>query len=147
MFFLKALPSREMVDSFADQYSEVQTDDVLDALGMMRNASVLVRQIDQYFAEKGLSQLKFLILMVVSREPERDSLRIQEILDRIDVSKPVMTRTLNGLEKDGLISMVSAVSDKRGRLVSLSTKGRKTFDRVLPGYFLLIAKFMGEADV
>jgi DNA-binding MarR family transcriptional regulator len=83
-----------------------------------------------------------MILIVIDREPERDSLSFGEITARVDVSKPVMTRTLKSLEQDDLISIASQGEDKRVKCVRLTSKGVKVLNYVLPGYFSLIDKFM-----
>ena len=46
MFFLKELPSRQMVDGYADQFADVDVDRVLDALRLMRRASLLIRELE-----------------------------------------------------------------------------------------------------
>ena len=146
MFFLKQLPSRQMVESFLEIHPGAQPDNIQNALKMMRRASVLVRRIDHYFAEHDLSQLRFLILIVISREPDRNSLKIHEIIDRIDVSKPVMTRTLNALAVEGLVQIDDDPTDKRSKTVSLTAQGQQKLSRLLPGYFALLNGYMETFD-
>ena len=145
MFFLKSLPSTDMIRSFLDQHSGVSADNIQDALILMRRASVLVREIEQYFAKHGLSQLRYLILIVIAREPERDSLRIHEIIDRVDVSKPVMTRTLAAMQKDGLITLSDDPDDGRGKIVTPTQTAADMLTNLLPGYFEILNAHMKEA--
>ncbi len=142
MFFLKELPTRQMIQGYAKQHSMEIVDSVETALLMMRQASLLVRQIEAYFSDHDTSQLRFLILIVIDREPERDSLLVSEISDRIDVSRPVMTRTLQSMVDEKLIVMKADQSDRRAKQVSLTEKGCKFLESVLPGYFDVICKFM-----
>jgi DNA-binding MarR family transcriptional regulator len=139
MFFLKELPSRQMVDGYADLHG-VDATIVEDALSLMRQASLLIRRLEAYFAEHDLSQLRFLILIVIDREPDRQSLTIGEITGRLDVAGPVVTRTLKMLSEDALIAIEPDTKDRRTRHVSLTSDGREKLAAVLPGYFRILAE-------
>jgi DNA-binding MarR family transcriptional regulator len=142
MFFLKELPSRGMIEAYTSRYDGVDSETVADALHMMRRASLLIRRLEAYFAEHQLSQLRFLVLIVIDREPERTSLSPNEIAERLDVSRPVMTRTLKSLVDDALIETSGSDRDRRSKDVRLTDAGRKRLLRALPGYFALIMSFM-----
>ncbi|WP_247712172.1 MarR family winged helix-turn-helix transcriptional regulator [Qipengyuania qiaonensis] len=135
-----------MVDGYADRFDDVDAGKVLDALQILRTASRLIRELEAYFARHDLSQLRFLTLIVIDREPDRDSLAVSDIADRLDVSRPVVTRTLQGLEKAGLIRISHNESDARSRNISLSDSGKSTLERVLPGYFAILHRHVTGAD-
>lgn len=138
MFFLKDLPSRHMVEGYAARFDNVDTDNVLGALELMRQASLLIRELEGYFAEHDLSQLRFLTLILIDREPDRTSLTASEFAERLDVSRPVVTRTLKTLEPSGLITIASNGLDGRSKQVSLTAAGRAKLQAVLPGYFAIL---------
>lgn len=138
MFFLKDLPSRQMIEGYSNEYG-FDIDGAANALSLMRRASLLIRQLESYFAEHRLSQLRFLFLIVIDREPERDSLTVGEITERLDVAGPVIARTLQVLVKDGLVTAERDPSDARTKHVRLTESGRKMLARLLPGYFEIIA--------
>ena len=142
MFFLRELPSRQMVDGYADRYGDVDADKVLAALHIMRSASLLIRELEAYFARHDLSQLRFLTLIVIDREPDRDRLAASEIADRLDVSRPVVTRTLQGLEKAGLIAISNDAKDARARNVALTPAAERKLGEVLPDYFAILHRAM-----
>lgn len=146
MFFLKELPTKQMIEGYAQRYPIKNADAIDKALMMMRQASVLVRQIETYFSSYGISQLRFLILVVIDREQERDNLLVSEISDRIDVSRPVITRTLQSLTRDKLIVIKADNSDGRAKQVSLTGKGRELLQEILPGYYAVIDTFMGTLE-
>ncbi len=146
MFFLKELPTRQIIQGYADRYPIGNVDTVEKALLMMRQASLLVRQIETYFSSHGISQLRFLILVVIDREVERDSLLVSEISDRIDVSRPVMTRTLKNLTSAGLIEIKADQTDGRAKQVFLTAKGRILLEDILPGYYAVIDTFMTDVE-
>jgi DNA-binding MarR family transcriptional regulator len=135
MFFLKQLPSKEMLAKYASDLSHQEQDSVLEALAIMRKASLLVRNIENYFSANNLSQLRFLILVVIDREPDRTSLYAHEIAARLDVSRPVMTRTIQKLITDGLLTSSNDEIDKRAKQIALTEKGQACLLQVLPGYF------------
>lgn len=145
MFFLKDLPSQQMVETYAGAYG-ADPQEVYGALVMMRRASLLIRKIEGYFATHGLSQLRFLVLIVVDREPEDQSLTPNEISQRIDVSKPVMTRTLQSLEKDRLITLTTNPADGRSKQVKLTPLGQERLHSSLPGYYQILSEEMKEQD-
>ncbi|GAA5443589.1 hypothetical protein Misp06_01766 [Microbulbifer sp. NBRC 101763] len=142
MFFLKELPSQQMVEGYAKQFSVNNPKAIQDALTIMRDASLLLRELESYFSDHGTSQLRFLIMIVIDREPERNSLLVSEIAERIDISRPVMTRTLKSMVEDRLITIKADSSDGRAKCVALATDGKYFLQKILPGYFRMISNFM-----
>lgn len=135
-----------MVDGYADQFVDVDAARVLDALQLMRRASLLIRELEAYFARHDLSQLRFLMMILIDREPERNCLTASEIAERLDVSRPVVTRTLQGLERTGLIAISENSKDARSRNVTLTLAGKGKLDEVLPGYFAILQRPDTAAD-
>ena len=142
MFFLKELPTKAMIDKYTGHLSNHEKDSIAEALKTMRKASLLVRNIETYFSAHDLSQLRFLILIVIDREANRDSLYAHEIASRLDVSRPVLTRTLKKLVEDGLLTSSHDEEDKRSKKIALTEKGASCLSEVLPGYFSEIIKLM-----
>ena len=128
-----------MVEGYADRHAGLDVDAVQDALVLMRRASAMVRRLEAYFATHDLSQLRFLVLIVIDREPERDGLSVSQIAGKLDVSKPVMTRTMTKLVKDGLIEIGADPSDARAKVVRLTANGRAKLADMLPEYFVLLS--------
>ncbi|MCO1334543.1 MarR family transcriptional regulator [Microbulbifer sp. OS29] len=146
MFFLKELPSQQMVEGYAKRFSVKDPTAVQGALTMMRDTSLLLRELEGYFSKHGTSQLRFLVMIVIDREPQRDSLLASEIAERIDVSRPVMTRTLKSMVEDELIAMETNSSDGRAKCVALTKSGENFLQEILPGYFKAISNFMKELN-
>jgi len=142
MFFLKELPTRQMLEVYQKHFPDMKIDTVASALRLLRQASLLLRELDTYFAKHDLSQLRFLILVVLDREIDREGLMASEVAARIDVSRPVMTRTLKMLSIDGLLDFDEHDGDGRAKLIRLTSKGRRTLQKVLPGYYREIEQFM-----
>lgn len=142
MFFLKELPTRQMLESYQQRYPEMAIDSVEAALHMLRKASLLMRRLDTYFAQHELSQLRFLILVVLDREEGDGGLMASDMAERLDVSRPVMTRTVQTLAADGMLRLREHGADGRARLIQLTSKGRRLLHQALPGYYREIDDFM-----
>ncbi|WP_395343133.1 MarR family winged helix-turn-helix transcriptional regulator [Ningiella sp. W23] len=140
MFFLKDLPTKCMVENYAELYCPSDSAEVIKQLKMMREASILVRQLDSYFASHDISQLKFLILMVIDRELDRDWLYAVEISERLDVSKPVLSRAVKTLTDNGFLLTSKDSKDGRAIVLTLSDKGKSALESLLPDYFNILTK-------
>ena len=140
MFFLAELPTRQMIDSYANRFAPGHGEVIGEMLVLLRQASTLIRQLDAYFAAHDLSQLKFLILIVIDREPDRDWLSLSEIAGRLDVSRPVVSRTVRALVEGELLSERPEPTDKRSSQLHITLKARARLEAVLPGYFEIIAR-------
>lgn len=145
MFFLKELPTRQILERYHERFPNMKVDMVESALLLMRQASLLLRKLDEYFSKHDFSQLRFLIAVIIDREQERQ-LTASDILKKLDVSKPVMTRTLKTLENSGMIAFSEHERDKRAKLIQLTTKGKGKLQAILPGYYKTIEEFMTELE-
>lgn len=56
-------------------------------------------------------------------------LSVGDLSQAVGVSQPVITRSLRGLENDGLVQSATSVDDRRVRHVGLSRKGRGLVER------------------
>lgn len=143
MFFLKELPTREILERYHERFPNMKVDMVENALLLMRQASILLRKLDEYFTKHDFSQLRFLIAVIIDREQGKQ-LTASDILKKLDVSKPVMTRTLKTLETSGMIVFSEHERDKRAKLIALTPKGKDKLQAILPGYYETIEEFMTE---
>lgn len=146
MFFLKELPSREMLESYKERFPVLNVDDVNAALHMLRRASVLLRKIEAYFAKHDLSQTRFLVLVVLDREGAGGGLQAKEIAEKLDISRPIVTNTLKTMHRDGLLNISAHAEDGRAKWVALTDMGRERLNDVLPEYYAIIHHFMNRDD-
>jgi DNA-binding MarR family transcriptional regulator len=141
MFFLKSLPTEDMITGYTQSVPSVDPKTIGNALLMLRQASLLLRELEAYFTVHGLSQTRFLIMMVIDREPNRQFLAVGEITKRLDISMPIVTNTIKSLIKQGYVKSKFSSDDARVRLISLTIEGRIQLHKILPGYFRLIQEF------
>ncbi|WP_246832214.1 MarR family winged helix-turn-helix transcriptional regulator [Thalassospira sp. MCCC 1A03138] len=88
----------------------------------MRVARCWRREIDSTLQSHGLSQTMVMPLIVLNRAagPVRQGL----IADEIGVEGPSLVRVIDALERDGLISRVCDLSDRRAKMVALTAAGK-----------------------
>lgn len=89
---------------------------------LMRVARCWRREIDRTLQSHGLSQTMVMPLIVLNRAggPVRQGL----IADEIGVEGPSLVRVIDALERDGLISRVCDLSDRRAKMVALTAPGQ-----------------------
>ncbi len=89
---------------------------------LMRVARCWRREIDRTLQSHGLSQTTVMPLIVLNRAagPVRQGL----IADEIGVEGPSLVRVIDALERDGLISRVCDLSDRRAKMVALTAAGK-----------------------
>ncbi len=89
---------------------------------LMRVARCWRREIDSTLQSHGLSQTMVMPLIVLNRAagPVRQGL----IADEIGVEGPSLVRVIDVLERDGLISRVCDLSDRRAKMVALTAAGK-----------------------
>ncbi|MGH1351009.1 MAG: MarR family winged helix-turn-helix transcriptional regulator [Methyloligellaceae bacterium] len=146
MFFLKDLPTREMLNAYGDVYPDMKPDAVEKALILLRHASLLMRDLEKYFAKHSLSQTRFIILILLDRQPDQDGLTAIDLVSKMDISKTVISKTVHSLEKEGLIKISEHKHDARSKWLRLTVSGKKVLSDVLPGYYKIINDFMENND-
>ncbi len=142
MFFLKDLPTKEMLNSYGEVFPDMKPDVVEKALILLRHASLLMRELEKYFAKHSLSQTRFIILILLDRQPGQDGLTAIELVSKMDISKTVISKTLHSLEKEGLVTASEHKHDARSKWLRLTTRGKHILHDVLPGYYGVINEFM-----
>ena len=144
MFFLKELPTHETLQKYKKRFPQMNVRAVDKALKMLRRASLILRDLEAYFSLHGLSQTRFLAMVILDREHNRRGLSAKTIASRMDISKPVVTNTLKSLERDKLIQVSRNIDDGRAKWVKLTDRGRRKLNDLLPGYFEIINNAMGQ---
>jgi DNA-binding MarR family transcriptional regulator len=77
--------------------------------------------------EVGLSftQLKALFLL-----EDQDGMTVKDIADRLSMSLPAMSRSVEGLVQRGFVARREHESDRRSKQIALLPQGREVLDRV-----------------
>ena len=138
MFFLKFLPMQAMIQNYEGQYPEGAEPQIAQKLQLLREASVLLRKLEEYFRERDFSFTRFLICVILDQADQSGGLSHTQIVERIDVSSPVVSRSLKALVDDGLVRSVTDPENKRFKAQKLTDPGRETLMSLLPGYYNIL---------
>ena len=95
----------------------------------LRQATRAVTQLyDEMLKDAGLKATQFSLLVTVSIA---DSTTIADLAQTMVIDRTTLTRNLGPLEKRGLIKTAPG-SDRRTRLVTMTSRGQKRLARALP---------------
>jgi DNA-binding MarR family transcriptional regulator len=85
--------------------------------------AAITRELEaQMMGAHGLTLSDYDVLVQLAQAPER-KLRNIELATAVVLTRSGVTRLVDGLERDGLVSRASCPSDKRGTLVMLTDEG------------------------
>jgi len=141
LFILKELPKYEEIRERAKRYPDIDPDSVSAYILLLRVASDVALRIEARLAGHGLSRARFAVLMILNKHPDVGMSPV-ELSRKCIVTRATMTGLLDGLERDGLILRADHEFDRRMQTISLTAKGRKLLDGMLPEYYRLINSLM-----
>ncbi len=141
MFLLAQLPDALTLQSFARRFPEMEIDTTAACLRLLKVASTLLRDLEHHFAAHGLSQARFLALLVLERHPARQLMPV-EIARQMGISKKNTARLLAFMEQDDLISRAAHETDRRASIMRITVKGAALLAAVLPGYYRVLSRAM-----
>lgn len=145
MFLLDELPNDHALQTFAKRYAEMDITTTAACLRILKVASVLLRELEKHFTAHGLSQARFLALIVLEREASKQLMPV-EISRKMGTSKKNTTRLLSFMEQDGLIRIKDHETDKRASVVTITKKGEGALSGSMPGYYGILNRTMKNLD-
>ena len=98
-------------------------------LAAQRAARALARRFDDAFRPLELTNGQFSLLMALNRPAPPG---IGPLADFLAMDRTTLTAALKPLQRRGLIRIATDPSDRRGRLIRLTVKGRKLLARAMP---------------
>jgi DNA-binding MarR family transcriptional regulator len=105
----------------------------------------VARRLEADLPEKGgLSLAEFDVLFQLANA-DGQRLRMNELADRIVLSRAGITRLVDRLVADGLVSRLKCASDARGSYAVLTEVGRTRLDKVRPDHFAGVRRYFLEA--
>ena len=108
---------------------------------LLRTGSDLLTGFEKMLGKYGLSQGRFLVLIVMNRQPDKETTP-SVLADKIGVTRATMTGLLDGLEKDGLIKRFAHEKDRRKQSLKLTKKGKAVLEKLLPDYWSRLDNLM-----
>ena len=117
----------------------------ITAVGLLFEAqSALTARFAVQFAEHGLSQVEFEVLIRLARSPDQ-RLRMTDLAAQTALSTSGVTRVVDRLERDGLVARHACETDRRISYAQLTKAGLARLEETLPGHLKLIEQwFTGQ---
>ena len=143
MFYLKDLPTDHTLDEISKRYHELDPSALKTCAALLRTGSDLLTTFENILSKHGLSQGRFLTLIVLNRTPDR-AINPSTLAQKIGVKRATMTGLLDGLEKKGLVKRLAHQEDRRKISIQLTVVGKDALDKMLPDYYSRIAQLMKD---
>jgi DNA-binding MarR family transcriptional regulator len=145
MFYLRDLPDDTTLKEFAERYENMDISAVKTCLVLLRIGSDVLTGFEAMLARHGLSQGRFLTLIVLYRTPD-SPLSPSTLAELVGVTRATMTGLLDGLEKEQWLERIADPSDRRRLLIRITTAGMHILHRMLPDYYDRIGRLMTGLD-
>jgi DNA-binding MarR family transcriptional regulator len=96
--------------------------------GMLRAHAELTKELDAELArEHNLPLSSYEVLLYLADAPE-GRMRMAELADSVLLSRSGLTRLVDRLQREGLLTRERCESDARGYFAEITPKGRRLFD-------------------
>ena len=141
MFYLKDLPTDKTLNEFSKRYPDLDPSALETCVALLRTGSDLLTAFETILGKHGLSQGRFLTLIVLNRTPNK-AINPSTLAEKVGVKRATMTGLLDGLEQKGLVKRLAHPEDRRKVSIRLTGTGRQVLDEMLPDYYSRIAKLM-----
>ncbi len=143
MFYLKDLPTDTSLHEFSRRYPNMNPSAIRTCAALLRTGSELLTTFETVLGNHGLSQGRFLTLIVMNRNPD-DEVSPSFLAEKVGVRRATITGLLDRLERDDLIERLAHQRDRRKIGVRLTSKARQVLAAMLPDYYRSIAKIMAN---
>ncbi len=142
MFFLEKIPDLETIHSLTQRYSSsIDPHAIQSALYMLRVTSDILTTAEYNFAQYGISQGRFILMMLLNRDPEK-GMTPSMLSEHARVTKATVTGLIDGLEREGYVARERKKQDRRTITIKLTKKGLKFLEEFLPIHFNSVSKLM-----
>jgi DNA-binding MarR family transcriptional regulator len=105
-------------------------------LGRVTDAAALIMRdhLEPLFARFGLQRGEFAVLAALRRSGAPFAMSPTALYETTMISSGAMTHRIDRLEANGLVARRPDPSDRRGKLVALTAKGRALIDRAITAH-------------
>ncbi len=102
-------------------------------LSLLQGGMWLLNDLENYLKPFGLSQGRLSILLEIT-ESQGGIVSPGDLARQTGKSRPTVTRMIERLDKDGLITVHSDNDDRRSKILSLTDKATNLLEEVIPVY-------------
>jgi DNA-binding MarR family transcriptional regulator len=110
---------------------ERTTGEIVAALASLARALNQVKAHETFCRRAGVDLDRAGAALVYKLHSEGDGIRVCDLAERLGIDAPAVTRKVQRLERDGLVSRCADPSDGRASLVKLTAGGRRAIERLL----------------
>lgn len=142
---LKDLPRYECLLQAARRYPSLDPSATDAFLNLLRTGDEVFAAEAEFLAERGISQGRFTVLMLLNRGCETPSTPAA-LAEASGVTRATMTGLLDTLEKDRLTERQTDPNDRRTIRVTLTAKGQALIEGLIPDYFRCVSGIMEPLD-
>ena len=123
-----------------DLYFEKQNDSskLIYTIGLLWGQ--ISNKLDSLLSKYNLNIAKFNILMIIKHIGSKDGIQQNEISQRLLVTPSNITKLLDRLEKDKMISRNPKENDRRVKLIKISVTASSLLDEIWPYYSAEVIK-------
>ncbi|MFI6265793.1 MarR family winged helix-turn-helix transcriptional regulator [Micromonospora sp. NPDC051006] len=125
----------------------VLDDPRITAIGLLYEVHAgLTARFAAQFDEHDVSAVEFEVLTRLARSPN-NQLRMTDLAAQTSLSTSGVTRVVDRMERDGLLTRRACPSDRRSSYAVVTAAGLQRLDEVLPGHLRIIEEwFTGQLD-
>lgn len=138
---LREVPRYECLLDASAQYPTLNPASAEAFLNLLRTGDLVFEAESLHLGKYGISQGRFTVLMLLSRMCEV-CLSPAELAEKSGVTRATMTGLLDTMERDGLITRKTSLTDRRTAEIMLTPEGKNLVEAILPGYFLRIEEMI-----
>jgi DNA-binding MarR family transcriptional regulator len=117
----------------------LSADELAAFRAFLRSHAVLARSLELDLAEVSDLSLPAYGVLLTLAQSEGQQVRLNELADRVFLTKSGLTRLLDRLEERGLVARRACELDKRGFYAALTAAGKRTFRSAAPRHYRGIA--------
>lgn len=117
---------------------KLTTEETTAWMGFVKSQQYLIEKVEEKLKKNGFPSLSWYdVLLELDKAPE-GSLRLNDLGKRVLLDKYNVTRLIDRLEKEGLVSRDACPVDGRGKFACITEKGRKLRKKMWPVYYSVI---------
>ncbi len=109
--------------------------------------NVITDEMTTYLSGYDLTPGKFNILMAVKHQGGKEGISQVEVSKRLIVTPSNMTKLIDKLEKDALVTRSGLDGDRRVNILKITPKGSKLLDSIWQGYDERLQKLLSSLNV
>lgn len=133
LLMLREIPRYECLLEASKEFPDLNVSATESCLHLLRAADSVFRVLSGHLHDHGFSQGGFTVMSLLWDTTESST--PAELAQKANVTRASMTGLLDTLEKEGFVTRAPCPNDRRMMRVTLTRKGRRQLEKVLPEHF------------